>query len=122
MIRLPPGNVYGTHVIAVRLYLRSDGTSPFDEWFKSLDPQTAFRIAKRIGGLEEGNVSNVKSVGDGVNEVKLDFGPGYRIYFGFEGRTVVLLLGGGTKARQDRDIAAAKERWANYKAQLNQGR
>ena len=65
--------------------------------------------------MELGNFSNVKGVGAGVFEYRIDFGPGYRVYFGKDGETVVILLGGGTKKRQDSDIAAAHERWADYK-------
>ena len=65
--------------------------------------------------LELGNFSNVKGVGSGVFEYRVDFGPGYRVYFGKDGETVVILLGGGTKKRQDRDIATARDRWSDYK-------
>jgi len=65
--------------------------------------------------LELGNFSNVKGVGAGVFEYRIDFGPGYRLYFGKDGEAVVILLGGGTKKRQDRDIGMARERWADYK-------
>jgi len=65
--------------------------------------------------LARGNRSQVKGVGGGVAELKVDFGPGYRIYFGQDGRTLVILLAAGTKKRQDDDIATAKARWADYK-------
>lgn len=65
--------------------------------------------------LELGNTSNVKGVGRGVFELKVDFGPGYRIYFGKDGSEIVILLGGGTKKRQDRDIDTARVRWQDYK-------
>ncbi|MNC90690.1 hypothetical protein D3C83_68200 [compost metagenome] len=65
--------------------------------------------------LEQGNTSNVKAVGGGVSELKIDFGPGYRIYFGRDGASLVILLGGGTKKRQQQDIVKAQERWQNYK-------
>ena len=68
-----------------------------------------------IRRLELGNFSNVKGVGGGVFEYRVDFGPGYRVYFGKDGEAVVILLGGGTKKRQDRDIASAEERWTDYK-------
>ena len=69
----------------------------------------------RVRRLELGNFSNVKGVGARVFEDRIDFGPGYRVYFGKDGDAVVILLGGGTKKRQDRDIAIAQERWADYK-------
>ena len=65
--------------------------------------------------LQLGNVSNVKGVGAGVFEYRIDFGPGYRVYFGKDGDAVVILLCGGTKKRQERDIAMAHKRWADYK-------
>ena len=68
-----------------------------------------------IRRLELGNLSNVKGVGAGVFEYRIDFGPGYRVYFGKDGETLIILVGGGTKKRQDRDIATAHARWADYK-------
>ena len=65
--------------------------------------------------MEQGNFSNVKGVGSGVPEYRIDFGPGYRIYFGKNGSHLVILIGGGTKKRQSQDIAAAQRCWANYK-------
>jgi putative addiction module killer protein len=67
-----------------------------------------------------GNFSNAKSVGSGVHEYKIDFGPGYRIYFGRDGDRLILLLGGGTKKRQQKDIADALDRWQNYKQRRGQ--
>jgi putative addiction module killer protein len=61
------------------------------------------------------HTSDIKPVGGGVSELRIDFGPGYRIYLGFDGRVVVILLGGGTKRSQDRDIATAHARWADYR-------
>ena len=72
--------------------------------------------------LESGNFSNVKGVGARVFEDRIDFGPGYRVYFGKDGDAVVILLGGGTKKRQDRDIAIAQERWADYKKRRGSSR
>jgi putative addiction module killer protein len=65
--------------------------------------------------LADGNTSNVKALGGGVSELKIDFGPGYRIYFGREGSEIIVLLGGGTKKRQQNDIAEALTRWTEYK-------
>ena len=65
--------------------------------------------------MEQGNLSNVKSIGEGVLEYRIDFGPGYRVYFGRDGEVLVILLTGGTKKRQQRDIEAARARWADYK-------
>ena len=66
--------------------------------------------------LADGNVSNVKSIGEGVAELKINRGPGYRVYFGWDGNTLVILLGGGTKRRQSKDIEVALGRWRDYKA------
>lgn len=70
--------------------------------------------------MELGNFSNVKGVGAGTFEDRIDFGPGYRVYFGKDGDLIVILLAGGTKKRQDRDIANAHERWADYKKRKTQ--
>lgn len=68
-----------------------------------------------IERLAEGNTSNVKSVGEGVAELRINRGPGYRVYFGWDGKVLVILLGGGTKRRQQDDIQAALRRWRDYK-------
>jgi putative addiction module killer protein len=99
----------------MRVYLRVDGTSPFRTWFDDLDDVANARITRFLTRLEQGNTSNVKSVGEGVSELKVDFGPGYRVYFAMDGRTLVILLGGGTKKRQNDDIAAAQDAWSDYK-------
>ena len=96
-------------------YLDRAGSSPFAAWFRSLDATAAARVTTALRRLELGSFSNVKGVGAGVFEYRIDFGPGYRVYFGKDGDTVVILLAGGTKKRQDRDIADAHERWADYK-------
>ena len=95
------------------------GHSPFAEWFDDLDAVTAERVDRYILRLEAGNFGAAKSLRDGVFEMRLDFGPGYRVYFGREGKTVVILLGGGSKRRQDADIAAAVARWKRYKQTKN---
>lgn len=96
-------------------YLDEDGDSPYRAWFDNLDAQAAARVAIAQTRLSLGNFSTVKGVGGGVFEVRLDFGPGYRIYFGKDGDTLVILLGGGTKKKQQDDIEAAHERWRDYK-------
>jgi putative addiction module killer protein len=92
-----------------------DGRSPFAEWFDDLDAVTAARVDRYIRRLEAGNFGAAKPLRNGVFELRLDFGPGYRVYYGREGRTIIILLGGGSKRRQDADIAAAVERWKRYK-------
>jgi putative addiction module killer protein len=96
-------------------YLDSDGRSPFRRWFDGLDPHAAAKVTIRVARLGQGNLSNVKGVRGGVFEYRIDFGPGYRIYLGRDGETIVILLGGGTKQRQQRDIAAAQATWIDYK-------
>ena len=101
--------------MSVLEYLDRAGSSRFAAWFQGLDAAAAAKVTTALRRLELGNFSNVKGVGAGVFEYRIDFGPGYRVYFGKDGETVVILLGGGTKKRQDSDIAAADERWADYK-------
>lgn len=97
-------------------YLAEDGTDPFEEWLDGIrDGRTRHRIINRIERAEIGNLGVFHSVGDGVNEMILDFGPGYRVYFGFDGDDVIL-LGGEDKRTQDGDIEAATRRWEDYGA------
>ena len=97
-------------------YLDRAGRSAFGDWFGRLDAQAAAKVTTAVTRLGQGNLSNVVPVGEGVSEYKIDFGPGYRIYFGREGRELIILLGGGTKKRQQRDIDSAKSLWAEFKA------
>ena len=108
--------------IELRAYIDTHDARPFETWFDGLDAGPAAKISIALSRLEHANFSNAKSVGSGVHEYKIDSGPGYRIYFGKDGATVVILLGGGTKKRQPKDIAsAAKERWADYKRRKKDG-
>ena len=97
-------------------YLERDGSSPFDKWFTRLNAKAAAKVATALYRLEQGNISNAKSIGKGVSEYRIDFGPGYRVYFGQEGNALVILLGGGTKKRQGKDISNAQKLWAEYKS------
>ncbi|MDO8877945.1 MAG: type II toxin-antitoxin system RelE/ParE family toxin [Pseudolabrys sp.] len=99
----------------VLAYVEAFGGCPFQRWFADIDPQATAKITIALTRLEQGNFSNVKSVGAGVFEYRIDFGPGYRVYFGQDGKTLIILLGGGTKQRQQQDIAAAHEQWVDYK-------
>ena len=99
----------------VKEYLTATGKSPFSEWLDGLrDRQARAIIRKRINRLRKGNLGDSKPVGDGVFELKIDFGPGYRTYFGQDGETIVVLLCGGDKRSQDSDIRKAKEYWKDY--------
>jgi putative addiction module killer protein len=104
-------------VFAVQEYLDRDGHSPFALWFSALKDATArARISTAIFRMEDGNFGDSKSVGEGVFERRIDYGPGYRIYFGRDGDALVILLGGGTKKKQAKDIENARAGWDDYKA------
>jgi len=102
-------------VIELRYHVSGDGTGPFEEWFAALDAAAAAKVSVALARLEQGNFSNAKSVGEGVAEHRIDWGPGYRVYFGREGDALLILLAGGVKRRQRRDIEVAKANWADYK-------
>jgi putative addiction module killer protein len=101
--------------VEIAEYIAKNGKSPFAVWFKKLNSEAAAKISTALYRIEQGNFSNVKNVGAGVAEYKIDFGPGYRIYFGQLNDVFIILLGGGTKKRQDNDIANAKRYWQEYK-------
>lgn len=103
-------------MVDVREFNRRDGLSPYADWFDQLNAQAAAKVAVAMTRLALGNFSNVKGVGHGVFECRIDFGPGYRVYFGKDGERLVILLGGGTKKRQQRDIQAALANWREYKS------
>lgn len=103
------------HIVEVLEYLDPKGRSPYADWFNRLNAQAAAKIAVAVTRLSSGNFSNAKGVGSGICEYRVDFGPGYRIYFGKDGERVVILLGGGTKKRQPKDIGEAVVRWRDYK-------
>jgi putative addiction module killer protein len=98
----------------IREYVEN-GRSPYAEWFEGLDDVTALRVQRYLRRLEAGNFGAVKALQEGLFEVRMDFGPGYRVYYGRRGRTMIILLGGGSKRRQDADIAAAVERWKRHR-------
>ena len=105
----------------IRYYVAIDGRQPFAEWFADLESVARAKVTRAIIRLEQGNFSNVKSVGEGVFEYRIDFGPGYRVYFGQDGQIQVILLTGGTKKQQQRDIDEARAYWRDYK-QSKRGR
>ena len=92
-----------------------DCRSFYAEWFNSLDAVPAARIDRYVRRMETGNFADSKSVGEGVRELRINFGPGYRVYYGLDKGRVVLLLGGGTKRTQSQDIKKAINRWTAYK-------
>jgi putative addiction module killer protein len=104
-------------MIAIRIleYLDPDGRSPYAHWFEGLNAPAAAKVVAALYQLAAGNFSNVKGVGSGVFERTLNVGPGYRIYFGRDGQSVVILLGGSSKQRQQQAIEAAKARWTDYR-------
>lgn len=101
-------------MLEIRYYL-AGGESPFAAWLSKLDPVARAKVTVAVVRLGHGNLSNVKGVGEGVLEYRIEFGPGYRIYFGRDGETLVILLCGGTKKKQQRDIAQAIAYWRAYK-------
>lgn len=107
--------------LRIRIYETDTGKRPFEEWVKNLrDKATTRRIQARLAGVSAGNLGDTRSVGEGVNELRLKFGAGYRIYFGFDGDELIILLCGGDKSTQDKDIKKAKEFWSDYKGRNNE--
>lgn len=99
----------------VIIYADESGKEPFKEWLYGLrDVDGRKRILARLSRLEQGNFGDCASVGDGVSELRMFFGPGYRVYFGEHGDVVVILLCGGDKSSQNRDIEQAKTYWKEY--------
>lgn len=102
-------------VYLVQEYVDEDGWSPFAEWLSSLPVVTRAKIAARLARFEAGNLGDTKGVGPGVYEARIHLGPGYRIYFGlFKGR-LILLLNGGSKRAQFKDIKKAQAYWNDWK-------
>jgi putative addiction module killer protein len=102
-------------MIDIREYLDARGRSRYKSWFNGLNAHAASKVATALTRLMLENFSNVKGVGSGVYELRIDFGPGYRVYFGKDGKRLVILLGGGAKKRQQEDIKAAIKSWQDYK-------
>jgi putative addiction module killer protein len=100
--------------LSIREYVSADERNPFREWLETLDVAVRARIQARILRFEMANLGDHKSVGAGVWEARLVFGPGYRIYFGKDGKSIILLLVGGTKASQRKDVRRAQNFWRDY--------
>ena len=107
-------------MIEIREYVDADGRSPYAKWFDRLNARAAAKVATALVRMKHGNLSNAKGVGAGVSEYRIDFGPGYRVYFGKDGDTLIILLGGGTKKRQQKDIETAQDLWREYKQRKRQ--
>ena len=94
-----------------------DGQVPFEDWLDDLnDKRAVARVLARLARVRQGNLDDCKSVGEGVSELRVDYGPGYRVYLGRRGQTPIVLLCGGDKRTQDRDIRLAKQYWREFKA------
>jgi putative addiction module killer protein len=104
-------------MIEVRRYLTESGKDVFGEWLEDLaDDRARAKVAARVLRLAAGNFGDCKSLREGVWELRIDWGPGYRVYFAKEGRSIVLLLCGGDKRKQSADIERAVDYWKDYKA------
>ncbi|OGT76485.1 MAG: addiction module killer protein [Gammaproteobacteria bacterium RIFCSPLOWO2_12_47_11] len=103
----------------IREYLTEDGRSPFSEWLNKLrDIRARARIRTRLDRVSLGNMGDYAAAGDGIYELRIFYGPGYRVYYGItENNTVVLLLCGGIKGSQQRDINMAKSYWNDFRSQ-----
>ena len=100
----------------LRIYVTEEGRAPFSEWLITLrDPKARAKIRVRLDRVSLGNFGDCHVVGYGVQELRIDYGPGYRVYFGQEGATIVLLLSGGDKSTQTKDIETAKQYWITYR-------
>lgn len=93
-----------------------NGQVPFEDWLDELnDKRAVARVLARLARVRHGSLGDCKSVGEGVSELRVDYGPGYRVYFGQKGQTLVVLLCGGDKRTQDRDLRLAKQYWHEFK-------
>ena len=109
-------DIMATRPQEIRRYITQDGKIPFDEWLNSLrDTKAQVKIDLRLERVRLGNFGDCRSVGEGVFELRINYGPGYRVYFGQIGLTIILLLCGGDKKTQVRDIRTAKQYWIDYK-------
>ena len=101
-------------------YIDANGKSPFAQWFDALDAVAATKVRVYTTRVELGNYSNVEPIGEGLSEIKIDFGPGYRVYFRKEKEKLLLLLGGSSKKGQQKAIDAAKLAWKKYESDRKQ--
>ena len=108
-------------MVEVKEYVDSRDRSPFADWFNGLEAALAAKVKIAVDRMAAGNLSDVKGVGQGVLERRIHFGPGPRIYFGKDGGDLIILLGGGTKRRQQVDISRAQDLWFEYKRRKREG-
>lgn len=102
----------------IQIYVTSEGRSPFSEWLASLrDNKARAKIRVRLDRVSLGNLGDCHGVGEGLQEIRIDYGPGYRVYFGQVGSVIVLLLCGGDKSTQANDIQQAKHYWNEHRRQ-----
>jgi putative addiction module killer protein len=102
-------------VFAVELLVAEGGECPFQAWFDEVPASDADRVDTAVERMRRGNLGDHKGVGEGVSEHRIHLGPGYRIYFGRDGNRLIVLIGGGTKKGQNKDIRAAQRLWKEYK-------
>ncbi|MBI1235129.1 MAG: type II toxin-antitoxin system RelE/ParE family toxin [Alphaproteobacteria bacterium] len=104
----------------IEVYEDAGGRCWFEDWFDGLDARTAAKVATAVTRLERG-LGDLKSIGEGVTELRINWGPGLRVYFGEDAGTLVILLCGGTKRRQQKDISRAKLLWSEYRERKSRG-
>jgi putative addiction module killer protein len=104
-------------MIRIVEYISGDGKNHFADWLAKIPAKHAVRVTEALYRMEFGNFGDHKSVGDGVMERRIFGNPAMRLYYGLDGKELVILLAGGTKRRQDKDIARAKALWAAYRAE-----
>ncbi|MGI4851514.1 MAG: type II toxin-antitoxin system RelE/ParE family toxin [Janthinobacterium lividum] len=103
----------------IHIYCDKNNLEPFSQWLQSFKDKTIkARLLNRLRRMEGGNLGYWKSVGEGVFELKMDFGSGYRIYFGEQNEQIIILLSGGDKSTQRQDIMQAQNYWKDYKENL----
>ncbi len=102
-------------MVELRVFTDRQGRQPFEDWLSGLDEIALRRVKVVLSRMKDGNFSNIKGLGGGLLEYRLQFEPGYRIYFGRDRQALVILLAGGIKASQQRDIRKARAMWRDYK-------
>ena len=99
----------------IKIYTTAEGKQPYSDWIKNLrDTAAVARIRTRFDRIEEGHLGHYKFLGTGLFEFKFSFGPGYRVYFAVDGDKIILLISGGDKGSQKRDVEKAREYWTDY--------